>query len=442
MTDQPSMAAPLANQPPTGPGAHLLFLQGPHGPFFRHLARQLRDAGCRISRVGFNRGDEFFWKGAPGYIPYRGTPEDWPATLTGLIDSLGITGIVLYGDVRAIHAQAISIAADRGLTVHVFEEGYLRPYWATYERGGSNGHSRLMQIDVTRMRRALARNQPDGRKPPANWGDMREHVFYGAVYHFLLLVANGGYPGFRPHRQISVAAEFALHLRKLLSTPRRILRRAWLTRRLLATGSPYHLVLLQLEHDASFRAHSDFTTMADFTRLCLEAFAAGAPRHHRLVFKAHPLEDNRAGLAEAIAAQARDMGLADRVDVIPGGKLARLLAQARSAVTVNSTAAQQALLRGIPVRALGRAVFAKPGIVSDQPLGAFFADPAPPDRRLYAAYREFLLQTSQVPGGFYSAHGRQHLLRQVGDLILAPVDPYDPVLSGRRPTARPQMHDS
>ncbi len=426
---------------PTDADAHLLFLQGPHGPFFRRLAAQLRAAGVAVSRVGFNRGDGFFWGGAPGYIPYRGTPEDWPATLTRLIEGHGVTGLVLYGDTRPIHAQAVEIARARGLTVHIFEEGYLRPYWATYERGGANGHSRLMQIEVAQMRRALARSQPDGRKPPAHWGDMREHVFYGAVYHFLVLVANGGYPGFRPHRTIGVAREFALHLRKMIATPLRILRRGWHTRRVLATGSPYHLVLLQLEHDASFTAHSDYPRMADFTAEVLAAFAEGAPRHHRLVFKAHPLEDDRSGLVAAIQRQARAAGLTDRVDVIPGGKLARLLAQARSAVTVNSTAAQQALLRGIPVRAMGRAVFAKPEIVSDQPLAAFFANPAPPDREAYAAYREFLLQTSQVPGGFYSAHGRQHLLRQVTDLMLCRDDPYTPVLEGSRATARPQLHD-
>ncbi|MFB2530865.1 capsule biosynthesis protein [Paracoccus sp. p3-h83] len=440
MTQLPT---PVSAAPPRPAPAdqHLLFLQGPHGPFFRRLADQLRRAGLRVSRVGFNRGDQVFWGSAPGYIPYRGTPEDWPATLTRLIDDLGITGLVLYGDVRAIHAQAIAIARERGLIVHVFEEGYLRPYWATYERGGSNGHSRLMQIDIDAMARGLATSQPDGRKPPATWGDMREHVTYGFVYHLLVLLANRTYPGFRPHRKISVAAEFRLHLRKMLTTPGRIVQRGWLTRALLSTGSPYHLVLLQLEHDASFVAHSGYDCMADFTAEVLAAFAQGAPRHHRLVFKAHPLEDDRGRIITRIREQAAALGLADRVDVIPGGKLARLLAQARSAVTVNSTAAQQALLRGIPVRAMGRAVYAKPGIVSDQPLADFFAAPQPPDRRAYTTYREFLLDSSQVPGGFYSAHGRQYLLRQVTDLMLAAHDPYDPILAGARGGSRAQMHD-
>jgi capsular polysaccharide export protein len=119
------------------------------------------------------------------------------------------------------------------------------------------------------------------------------------------------------------------------------------------------------------------------------------------------------------------------VHFVRGGKLAGLLAQARSAVTVNSTAAQQALWRGLPVRAFGRAVYDQPELISSQPLAAFFADPSRPDSRAYRDYRHYLLETSQVPGGFYSAVGRRALLRQVVDMILSAEDPYDALSSGK-----------
>ena len=144
-----------------------LFLQGPHGPFFHRLARMLEAAGARVWRVGFNAGDRAFWFGAAGYIPYRGTPEAWPDALEAILSDHAITDIVLYGDTRPIHAQAVAAARARGLTVHVFEEGYLRPFWVTYERGGSNGHSRLMQMSVAEMRRALEASDLDVPQPPA-----------------------------------------------------------------------------------------------------------------------------------------------------------------------------------------------------------------------------------------------------------------------------------
>ena len=39
-----------------------LFMQGPHGPFFASLAARFRDTGAEVWRVGFNAGDQAFWR--------------------------------------------------------------------------------------------------------------------------------------------------------------------------------------------------------------------------------------------------------------------------------------------------------------------------------------------------------------------------------------------
>ncbi len=405
-------------------------LQGPHGPFFHRLGIMLRKSGAQVWRAGFNRGDRAFWPDSASYIPYRGRPEDWPATLAALIADKGITDLVLYGDTRPVHAQAVQIARAQGLTVHVFEEGYLRPYWVTYERGGSNGHSRLMDLTVDDMRRALEKADMDLPDAPARWGDMRQHMFWGALYHWFVLTGFWDYRNFRPHRALSVRQEFLLYCRRLVLLPFHALERRLATWRIRTGGFPFHLVLLQLEHDASFRDHSPFATMADFLALVIEGFARGAAPHHHLVFKAHPLEDGRVALKRTIFDLARQHGVAARVHFVRGGKLAALLNQARSAVTVNSTAGQQALYRGLPLRAFGRAVYSKPEFVSSQPAERFFAQAQRPDTRAYRDYRHYLLETSQVAGGFYSSRGRRELLRQVVDMMLSPQDPYDALVSG------------
>ncbi|RMD93794.1 MAG: capsule biosynthesis protein CapA [Alphaproteobacteria bacterium] len=413
-----------------------LFLQGPHGPFFDRLGAMLRAAGAEVWRVGFNRGDEAFWSDRGRYIPHLGTVEEWPGRFAALCGELALTDIVLYGDTRPVHAAAVAEARRRGITVHVFEEGYLRPYWVTYERGGSNGNSRLMELSVPRMQKILADADFDNLEAPAHWGDTRQHVFYGALYHAFVLLANRRYRNFRPHRELTVRQEFRLYLRRLLLMPAQWLERLIVTERIKRGGFPYHLVLLQLAHDTSFRDHSPFNSMSEFAEQVIVGFAAGAPRHHHLVFKAHPLEDGRTPIQRDIRRLAQAHGVAGRVHFVRGGKLARLLDHARSAVTVNSTAAQQALWRGLPLKVFGRAVYDKPEFVSTQPLPEFFRQPARPDSRAYRDYRHYLLETSQIPGGFYSARGRRQLLRLVVDLMLAPEDPYEALERG---TAAPRQ---
>ncbi|TDE40915.1 capsule biosynthesis protein [Antarcticimicrobium sediminis] len=414
-----------------------LFLQGPHGPFFNGLAQMLRTTGATVWRVGFNAGDRAFWRHGASYIPYRGTPSEWPEQIDHLLETHQITDIVLYGDTRPVHAEAVRAAQARGITVHVFEEGYMRPYWATYERGGSNGNSRLMDMTIPEMKTALALSDMEAPLPPAHWGDTRHHVVYGALYHWFVMFWNRGYRNFRPHRNLTVTKEFQLYLRRLLLMPVHAIERRLATRRIRDGGFPYHLVLLQLEHDSSFQMHSPFATMTEFLSQMIEGFATGAPRHHHLVIKAHPLEDGRVPVRAEARRLARHFGVEGRVHYVRGGKLAQLLNDARSAVTVNSTAGQQVLWRGIPIKVFGRAVYAKPEFVSGQPLSEFFACAARPDNRAYKDYRRFLLETSQVPGGFYSRRGRRQLLRHVVDMMLSPEDPYDALKSG---TAAPRQH--
>lgn len=406
------------------PARTFLFLQGPHGPFFSGLARSLRAAGSQVWRVGFNAGDQAFWHDRDRYIPYQKPAEQWADTFAELLTTHNITDIVLYGDTRPVHAQAIEIANARGVTVHVFEEGYLRPWWVTYERSGSNGNSRLMSLDVDQMKRALKHGDSKTPPPPSHWGDMRQHVFYGAAYHWFVLFRNQRYRHFRRHRELPVSTEFKLYFKRLMLMPFHRIRRRWATAGIRRTGSPYHVALLQLGHDSSVQSHSDYSCMSDFLEHVISGFAQGAQSHHHLAIKEHPLENHREPLRRKARQIARAHGISDRVHYVPGGKLAGLLDDANSAVTINSTAGQQVLWRGIPLRIWGKSVYDKPEFVSRQPMADFFANPTAPDQTAYQIYRQFLLQTCQIPGGFYSARGRRQLLRRTVDLLLDSRDPY------------------
>ncbi len=415
-----------------------LFLQGPHGPFFNSLGQMLRTAGANVWRVGFNAGDQAFWPDRPSYIPFRGSPEEWTEELTALTQKLNVTDIALYGDTRPIHQQAVEVANKLDITVHVFEEGYLRPWWVTYERGGSNGNSRLMDLSVKQMKLALDQTDLDAPPPPTHWGDMRQHVFYGALYHWFVLFLNRRYKNFRPHRKLRASQEFRLYLKSLFLMLFHRVQRGLATAKIRRGGYPYHLALLQLSHDSSVQFHSDYSCNTEFLECVIGGFARGAPPHHHFVIKEHPLENHQIPLRRRARSIAKEHGVESRVHYVPGGKLAKLLNEARSAVTINSTAGQQVLWRGIPLRAFGNSVYSKSEFVSQQSIEEFFAKATLPDAKAYRAYRTFLLETSQVPGGYYSRRGRQQLLRKVADMMLDTQDPYQAILTNKE-TTTPQL---
>jgi capsular polysaccharide export protein len=97
-----------------------------------------------------------------------------------------------------------------------------------------------------------------------------------------------------------VTKEFRLYLARLLLMQWQTIERRIFTLRIKHCGFPYHLALLQLEHDSSLQKHSPFETKPDFLDLVIDGSVKGAPKHYRLVFKAHPLADGRAPIRKSI----------------------------------------------------------------------------------------------------------------------------------------------
>src|SRR4051812_40650495 len=119
-----------------------LLLQGPVGPLFRGLARELRQRGDRVWHLTFNGGDEFFADRA-ARVRYTRGADEWPFYLASIIRSQRIDRVFLFGDCRPLHRVALLVCAQLGVPVYVVEEGYLRPFYLTIEPGGVNGNSQL-----------------------------------------------------------------------------------------------------------------------------------------------------------------------------------------------------------------------------------------------------------------------------------------------------------
>ena len=111
---------------PTRPW-HSLFLQGPHGPLFKRLARALQGTGADVSRIALNADDALIWRGLPGYWSFPARPDDLEAFAHEALDA-EVTDLVCYGASRPFHASARRLTKEREITIQAFEEGCLRPY--------------------------------------------------------------------------------------------------------------------------------------------------------------------------------------------------------------------------------------------------------------------------------------------------------------------------
>jgi capsular polysaccharide export protein len=112
------------------------------GGFFARVADALHSAGAAaVHKINFNGGDWWFFR--KNAVNYRGSLQEWPAFLTRYLERHEIDVVVLFGDCRPIHRVAVREAARQELPCWVFEEGYIRPNYVTFERHGVNGYSEL-----------------------------------------------------------------------------------------------------------------------------------------------------------------------------------------------------------------------------------------------------------------------------------------------------------
>jgi capsular polysaccharide export protein len=137
----------------------------------------------------------------------------------------------------------------------------------------------------------------------------------------------------------------------------------------------------------------------------LGSFARHAPATARLVVKLHPLDSGLVDWAAMTSHLAVELGIAERLTIIDGGDLSKLLARRPAVITVNSTVGTLALACGLPVIALGKAVYDIAGLTFQEELHEFWSRPTPPDMALFDAFRRVLAARCLIPGSFFNEAG-------------------------------------
>lgn len=391
-----------APTPAAGP-RHAVFLQGMPSPFFARIGARLRAQGWRTTRINLCIGDRLFWRGGE-VVDYRGTPGHWPAFIDDLFAERGVTDLLLLGEQRRYHREAVGLAHARGIRVTVTDFGYLRPDWITFERDGMSGGSRFPR-DPAAIRALAARcPEPDWARRYTEGAVRMARADLG--YNLANLVLGWLYPHYRRSdmRPPTLVYTPASALR-LWSNARVRPRMEAFVRDLAASGRPYYVFPLQLDFDFQIVAYSPFSSIEEAIDLVIASFARHAPRDAELVLKEHPWDPALHDWERAMRARAREHGVAGRVHYLRGGNLDELIRAGRGVVTVNSTSGLRALQLGRPLQVLGQAVYDVPGLTFGGGLDAFWTDAAPPDPELVAATLRALAGTAQIRGAFFHDAG-------------------------------------
>ncbi len=406
-----------------------LFLQGPHGPFFKQLGRRLTRKGAKVLRVNFNGGDWIDWFGSD-VINFTGTQKQWDRFFGKLCMKHGVTDLIVYGDCRTLHSIAIKRAQEVGIRVHVFEEGYIRPNWITLERDGVNGHSPLMpdQDALIKLHDTEQEEKPRNAEkvgPATRWV-----IFYCLRYYLFKTFLLKRFQNYILHRPYRPAQELLLWISSLLHSPLQKYRSLRSKEELYKSQKHFYLVCLQLDSDAQIRVHSNYLSMANFINEVLRSFAEHAPKDSLLVFKKHPLDPDAIAYGTLVRLEAYSLGIRDRVIFLHYGNLPELIQNSEGVVLMNSTVGTSALHHGKPTIVLGEAIYNIPGLTWQGGLESFWTEGTPPESLRFEAFKANLFDQCLLHGGFYTSHGRRYALEGSLQRLLHPVDKIGHVRNG------------
>jgi capsular polysaccharide export protein len=391
-----------------------LFLQGPISPYFRLVGRELMRRGHHVRRINLCLGDWLFWRG-PEALNYQGQLRDWPAYIARVMEEEATTDLVLLGEQRAYQRLAIRAAHARGIAVTATDFGYIRPDWIVLERDGLNAASHFpREPDAIR---ALAEAAPPLDTQQRYLDDFGQQARWDVLFHLANCL-----PWPFPHYRT-----FLLHaaIPAYLGTAWRLIRRPvrWKegneTVANLPADAPIFVFAMQMETDYSIRAYSTFPDLDTPLRQTIDSFGRAAPRNARLVVKVHPLDPGLKRWGARVAAMAECAGVADRVHYIDTDSLDPLLKRAAGMIAVNSTAGIRAIQLGVPMAALGEALYRIPGLTHDMSLGldAFWPAPPKPDPELTDAFLRAVAHHLQIRGVYYMQPGLDAAVAATADKL-------------------------
>lgn len=378
-------------------GRRILLLQGPVGPFFRRLAKDLRQAGAAVHKINFNGGDWLFYPGQSSN--FRGSAKDWPVYFEKYLAAHEIDMILLFGDCRPLHRAAHEIATRKNIEIGVFEEGYVRPDYVTLELHGVNGNS-----TIPRDPGFYRQEEPKGRVKTSSVGNTFWFAAMWATMYYtassLLLPFFHRYQHHRPLGILEGLPWVRSAWRKMYYEQIEKGIEQELTGQL---SKQYFLVPLQVHNDSQVQIHSDYESIANFIETVIHSFSKHAPDDTHLIIKHHPMDRAYRDYDNLIGLLASTYRVKDRVRYIHDQHLPSLLMHARGVVVINSTVGLSALDHETPLMVCGNAIYDMQDLTFQAGLDQFWnaANRTNIDVSLLDRFLNYVITTTQLNGSFY-----------------------------------------
>lgn len=382
VSENPALAVLKASQA-------VLLLQGPVGPFFDRLSQWLTAKNKQVQRIVFSGGDLHDCQVIKP-IKFAGQLQEWRTFFAAQCVQLKIDVVVLFGQSRVYHQQALQEVNQLGIQVIVLEEGYFRPGFMTMELDGVNGNS-------TTLDRFSWDGVPEDIISATDKHPFLNSTYFAAKHYAHMLLGHWQFPSYEHHRHRSPGYYFGYWMYSWFRKWSHLKLDIRKQKQLLDSKAYFYFVPLQFEGDAQLKLFSRYSSVEEFLAELIRSFSLHAPKPALLVFREHPHGRGMGGYRSFIRQIAKSYGVDSRIVYLVEGDTPVLVKHSAGVITVNSTVGVRALKSQVPLKVMGAAIYQQPGLVFDGELDEFWcrAIPAKPEQA-----EDFVLQLknlTQVP---------------------------------------------
>ncbi|SKA70181.1 capsular polysaccharide export protein [Desulfobaculum bizertense DSM 18034] len=370
------------------------------GSFFHRFQKKLKKKGITTYNICFNGGDWLF-NHSTNCIPYTAPKAQWGNFFLSVCAKKSIDAVILFGDCRYYQKEAVTLCKRGNIHVYVFEEGYIRPNFVTFEDYGVNGNSLLPKSAD------FYSKLPKSYSTKKNYPSENKKVFWmgleATLYYIAMSIGVFYFPFYEHHRNKKLLPELKIAIKSLLmkySVKNNDAKIEDYIRKKLK--KKYFLIPLQTHNDFQIRAHSKFETIERFIDYVMHSFARYAPPQFSLIFKHHPVDRGRKNYTSYINTLSQKYNIKDRVFVTHDIHLPLAIKNAKGVIIINSTVGLSSLYHGTPTKTLGKAIYDIAGLTAHNvPLRQFWTQQPTPNRKLYLKFRNYLIEKTQLNGSFW-----------------------------------------